>query len=214
METWKTLQEAILRGDATKVVEIAEDLLSQGAPPAEILNLGLVQGLEKVGDSFAAGDLFLPEVMMSARAVQQGIERLEPVLARAGVEPIGSVLIGTVKGDLHDIGKNIVAMMLRGAGFRVRDLGIDVAPERFVAEVREGAFQVVALSTLLVTSLPWTRKTIEALAEAGLRDRVKVLVGGAALDPRRAQEIGADGYAPDAARAVTVCRELIGAGRG
>lgn len=214
MEAWRILQEAILQGDAAQVVEIVDSLLSQRMPPAEILNSGLVQSLEKVGDAFAAGDLFLPEVMMSARAVQQGIERLEPVLARAGVEPIGSVLIGTVKGDLHDIGKNIVAMMLRGAGFRVRDLGIDVAPERFVAEAQGGAFHVVALSTLLATSLSWTRKTIEALAEAGLRSRVKVLVGGAALDPRRAREIGADGYAPDAARAVTVCRELMGRGRG
>ncbi len=213
MEAWQTLQEAISRGDASKVAEIADLLLAKGVPAADILNSGLVRGLEKVGDSFAAGDLFLPEVMMSARAVQQGIERLEPVLAKAGVEPAGSVLIGTVKGDLHDIGKNIVAMMLRGAGFRVRDLGIDVAPERFVAEAREGSFQVVALSTLLTTCLPWTRRTVEALAEAGLRDRVKVLVGGAALDPRRAQEIGADGYAPDAARAVTVCRELMGHGR-
>lgn len=213
MEAWQTLQEAISKGDAIKVAEIADFLLSEGVPPSDILNSGLVRGLEKVGDLFAAGDLFLPEVMMSARAVQQGIERLEPVLARAGVEPIGSVLIGTVKGDLHDIGKNIVAMMLRGAGFRVRDLGIDVPPERFVAEARQGSFQIVALSTLLATCLPWTRRTIEALAEAGLRNRVKVLVGGAALDPGRARQIGADGYAPDAARAVTVCRQLMGQGR-
>jgi 5-methyltetrahydrofolate--homocysteine methyltransferase len=163
-----------------------------------------------VGKEFAAGDLFLPEVMLSAHAIHEGMRILEPSLAAAGVEPRGSVVIGTVKSDQHDIGKNIVAMMLRGSGFRVDDLGIDVDPERFVKALQEGHQQVVALSALLTTSLPWVENTVRALEDAGLRDQVKVLVGGAVLDPDKAREMGADGYAPDAARAVDACKTMLG----
>ena len=210
MEELDTLRRAIAMGDAHQVLESTEALLQAGTPPAEVLNIGLIEALEKVGKSFASGELFLPEVMLSAHAVQKGMQRLEPLLAKAGVVPRGSVLIGTVKGDQHDIGKNIVAMMLRGAGFRVKDLGIDVDPVRLVAEAQEGAFQIVAMSTLLMTCLPWTQKTIQAIHEAGLRSRVKILVGGAVMDARRAQEIGADAYAADAARAVDACKDLLG----
>jgi 5-methyltetrahydrofolate--homocysteine methyltransferase len=210
MEALNDLHEAISRGDAQKVLEMTGALLQAGMTPEKVLNVGLIEALEKVGSAFASGELFLPEIMLSAHAVQKGMQYLEPLLAEAGVEPRGSVLIGTVKGDQHDIGKNIVAMMLRGAGFRVKDLGVDVDPQRFVAEVREGTFQIVAMSTLLMTCLPWTQKTIEAVDEAGLRSRVKILVGGAVMDAKRARESGADAYAPDAARAVDVSKELLG----
>jgi 5-methyltetrahydrofolate--homocysteine methyltransferase len=211
MEDFRTLHEAVYNGEDDRVVELVGQFMKAGIDGARVLNDGLIGALEKVGREFADGRLFLPEVMLSAHAIQEGMRLLEPVLAAAGVEPRGSVVIGTAKNDQHDIGKNIVTMMLRGAGFRVQDLGIDVAPERFVSEAAGGAFQVVALSVLLSTSLPWVERTIEALARAGIRDRVRVLVGGAVMDEDRAREAGADGYAPDAARAVDACRRLLGA---
>jgi len=206
---FEPLHKAVYNGDVQQVVELTGSLLSRQVDAARILNEGLIGSLEKVGREFASGELFLPEVMLSAHAIQEGMRLLEPLLAAAGVEPRGSVLIGTVKSDQHDIGKNIVAMMLRGSGFRVDDLGIDVAPQRFVNALRDGRHQVVALSALLTTSVPWVEKTVLALRDAGLRDRVKVLVGGAVLNPEKAREVGADGYAPDAARAVDACKALL-----
>lgn len=210
MEAFELLHRAVYDGDDRKVVELAESLLAQGTDPVLLLNRGLIASLDKVGRDFADGLLFLPEVMLSAHAIHRGMHLLEPLLAEAGVQPRGSVVIGTVKSDQHDIGKNIVAMMLRGAGFRVKDLGIDVDPERFVAEAGEGGFQVVAMSALLTTSLPWVDRTIQALDKEGVRKGVKVLVGGAVLDPDKARAAGADGYAPDAARAVDRCKVLLG----
>ncbi len=210
MEAFEPLHRAVYEGDDRKVVELAAGLLAQGTDPVLLLNRGLIASLDKVGRDFADGLLFLPEVMLSAHAIHRGMHLLEPLLAEAGVQPRGSVVIGTVKSDQHDIGKNIVAMMLRGAGFRVKDLGIDVDPERFVAEAGEGGFQVVAMSALLTTSLPWVDRTIQALDKEGVRKGVKVLVGGAVLDPEKARMAGADGYAPDAARAVDRCKELLG----
>lgn len=210
MEAFAPLHQAVYEGDDRKVVELAEGLLANGADPVHLLNEGLIASLDKVGKDFSEGLLFLPEVMLSAHAIQRGMHFLEPLLAEAGVEPRGSVVIGTVKSDQHDIGKNIVAMMLRGAGFRVKDLGIDVDPEIFVNEAREGKFQVVAMSALLTTSLPWVDRTIRALDKEGVRSQVKVLVGGAVLDADKAMAAGADGYAPDAARAVDKCKELLG----
>lgn len=210
VEAFEPLHQAIYHGDDRKAVELVEDLLAKGTDPVQLLNQGLIASLEKVGKDFADGLLFLPEVMLCAHAINRGMHLLEPLLAEAGVEPRGSVVIGTVKSDQHDIGKNIVAMMLRGAGFRVKDLGIDVDPEVFVAEAGEGSFQVVAMSALLTTSLPWLEKTIQTLEEQGVRDRVKVLVGGAVLNEQKALAAGADGYAPDAARAVDKCKELLG----
>jgi len=210
VEALDQIHQAVYDGDDRKVVELTEGLLKQGTDPVHVLNQGLIASLEKVGKDFSGGLLFLPEVMLSAHAIHSGMDLLEPLLAEAGVEPRGSVVIGTVKSDQHDIGKNIVAMMLRGAGFRVKDLGIDVDPEVFVAEAGGGEFQVVAMSALLTTSLPWLEKTIQALDNEGVRNRVKVLVGGAVLDADKAAAAGADGYAPDAARAVDKCRELLG----
>jgi len=210
MEDFPALHAAVYNGEDTKVVELVEQYLKDGVDLVRILNQGLIGSLEKVGREFADGLLFLPEVMLAAGAIQEGMRLLEPALASAGVEPRGFVAIGTVKNDQHDIGKNIVTMMLKGAGFRVRDLGIDVAPERFVAEAGSGGAQVVALSVLLSTSLPWVEKTVHALVEAGVRDRVKILVGGAVMDADKARQVGADGYAPDAARAVDACKRLLG----
>ncbi len=210
MNSFDQLHRAVYDGDDRTVVELAEGLLTEGMDPVHLLNQGLIASLDKVGKDFADGRLFLPEVMLSAHAIQEGMHLLEPLLAEAGVEPRGSVVIGTVKSDQHDIGKNIVVMMLRGAGFRVKDLGIDVDPEVFVAEAGEGEYQVVAMSALLTTSLPWLEKTMQALERQGIRDRVKVLVGGAVLDADKALAAGADGYAPDAARAVEACKELLG----
>ncbi len=204
------LHQAVYDGDDRKAVQIVEDLLAEGADPVDLLNLGLIASLDKVGKDFSGGLLFLPEVMLCAHAINRGTQVLEPLLAEAGVEPRGSVVIGTVKGDQHDIGKNIVAMMLRGAGFRVKDLGIDVAPEVFAAEAGKGEFEVLAMSCLLTTSLPWLEETMQALIREGVRNRVKVLVGGAVLDADNALAAGADGYAPDAALAVERCRELMG----
>jgi len=204
------LHAAVYNGDLQKVVEQTVAFLEQGTDPARILNEGLIGALDAVGKEFASGELFLPEVMLSAHAIHEAMRILEPSLAAAGVEPRGSVVIGTVKSDQHDIGKNIVAMMLRGSGFRVADLGIDVDPKRFLDALTKERFQVVALSALLTTSLPWVATTIRALEDAGLRERVKVLVGGAVLDAKKAAEMGADGYAPDAARAVDTCKAMLG----
>ena len=210
MKTFVSMHEAVYNGDVVKVAELTQSLLQEGTDPEQILNEGLIGALDAVGKEFAAGDLFLPEVMLSAQAIPEGMSILEPSLAAAGVAPRGSVVIGTVKSDQHDIGKNIVAMMLRGSGFRVKDLGIDVEPQRFVDALTQDPFQVVALSALLTTSLPWVGNTIRTLEDAGLRSRVKVLVGGAVLNPERARELGADGYAPDAARAVDACKAMLG----
>lgn len=210
VETFDLLYQAVYDGDDTKVVALAEGLLKQGTDPVLLLNQGLIGSLEKVGKDFSDGLLFLPEVMLSAHAIHRGMHLLEPLLTEAGVEPRGSVVIGTVKSDQHDIGKNIVAMMLRGAGFRVKDLGIDVDPERFVAEAGGGNCQVLAMSALLTTSLPWVERTVQSLDKKGVRSQVKVLVGGAVLDAAKAKQVGADGYAPDAARAVDICKGLLG----
>jgi len=210
MKSFDLLHQAVYDGDDRKVVELAEGLLAKGIDPVHLLNQGLIASLDKVGKDFGDGLLFLPEVMLSAHAIQRGMHLLEPLLAEAGVEPRGSVVIGTVKSDQHDIGKNIVVMMLRGAGFRVKDLGIDVDPEDFVAEAGAGGYPIVAMSALLSTSLPWLEKTIQALEKQGIRGRVKVLVGGAVLTAEKALAAGADGYAPDAARAVEKCKELLG----
>ncbi len=209
MKPFDSLHQAVYDGDVQKVEELTETFLKEGGDAVKILNHGLIASLEKIGKEFSSGLLFLPEVMLSAHAIHKGIHLLGPLLVEAGVEPRGSILIGTVKGDQHDIGKNIVAMMLRGSGFRVKDLGIDVEPEAFVAAAGEGDIQILAMSTLLTTSLPWVEKTILALETAGLREKVKVLVGGAVMDQDRAQEVSADGFASDAARAVDACKALL-----
>jgi 5-methyltetrahydrofolate--homocysteine methyltransferase len=209
MEIIKRIFEELAEGEADKTELLTQEALRQGVSPEIILKEGLIAGMNIIGERFKKGELFVPEVLLAARAMQAGMNILKLRLIQTGVKPAGRIIIGTVKGDLHDIGKNLVAMMLEGAGFEIIDLGIDTAPERFIQEVKDKKPQIVALSALLTTTLPMMKATIELLKAEGLEGTVKVLVGGAPLSQRYADEIGADGYAPDAVSAVAKARELI-----
>jgi len=201
---------SLIEGDAPSVKELTEKALAEGIEPARIVNEGLIPGMSEVGRRFKAGEFYLPEVLIAARAMHAGLDIVKPLFSRYDFKPVGTVVLGTVKGDLHDIGKNLVGMMLEGAGFEVIDLGVDVSPDKFVEAVKERRSHVVAMSALLTTTMPSMKATIEALKEAGLQGEVKVLVGGAPLTQRYADETRADGYAPDAASAVDKARELLG----
>jgi 5-methyltetrahydrofolate--homocysteine methyltransferase len=203
------LANLVINGKANEVKELTQQAIDEGVPVAEVLNNGLIAGMNVVGVKFKANEFYVPEVLIAARAMKFGMEIIEPLLKEAGVEPIANIALGTVKGDLHDIGKNLVGMMLQGAGFNVVDLGIDVAPEKFVEAVQQRGCAVVALSALLTTTMPQMQNVINALKEAGIE--AKVMIGGAPVTQNYADEIGADGYAPDAASAVDVAKELIGA---
>ena len=198
----------LYNGEGKIVAELVQQALDQGMTPAEILNGGLIAGMDEVGRDFKAGDLFVPEVLIAARAMQAGMNVLRPLLAESDVLSAGKYVIGTVQGDLHDIGKNLVKMMLEGAGFETIDLGTDVKPDDFVAAVREHQPQLLGMSALLTTTMPGMKATIEALQEAGLRDTVKIMIGGAPVTAVFAEQIGADAYAPDAASAVETARGL------
>ncbi|MEJ2013984.1 MAG: corrinoid protein, partial [Anaerolineales bacterium] len=174
----------------------------------EILNLGLVPPMVEIGNLYERGEVYVPEMLIAAHAMKAGMQVLRPELVKAGVEPLGRVVIGTVQGDIHDIGKNLVAMLLEGAGFEINDLGVDNSPEEFVEAVKNGA-EILGLSGLLTTTIPSMPRTIQALKEAGLREKVKVIVGGAPVTQEFADEIGADGYAPDAASAVRLAKSLL-----
>ncbi|MGQ9732539.1 MAG: corrinoid protein [Candidatus Zipacnadales bacterium] len=209
MADLQALAEALIRGDRDTTAKLTKEAIDEGVPPKVILDEGLVAGMNVVGAKFKANEFYVPEVLIAARAMHAGMDLLKPLLTESEVEPAGRVAIGTVKGDLHDIGKNLVAMMLEGAGFEVIDLGVDVAPGVFVEKINEGA-QIVALSALLTTTMPSMADVIKAASEAGVRDKVKVMIGGAPVTQNYADEIGADGYAPDAASAVDKARELLG----
>lgn len=204
------LAQAIISGKKDQAEELTKEAIGQRVPPSDILNNGLVSGMNVVGQKFKANEFYVPEVLIAARAMKAAMEHLRPVLAETGAQPVARVAIGTVKGDLHDIGKNLVAMMLEGAGFEIMDLGVDVKPEKFVEIVQQQDADVVALSALLTTTMPAMRDTIDALRTAGVRDSVRVMIGGAPVTQHFADEIGADGYAPDAASAVDKAKELIG----
>jgi 5-methyltetrahydrofolate--homocysteine methyltransferase len=195
-------------GEEEAVAELVQAALDEGLKPEEVLAGGLIAGMDEVGRDFKAGDLFVPEVLIAARAMSAGMVVLRPLLAESDAPSAGKFLIGTVKGDLHDIGKNLVKMMLEGAGFETVDLGTDVEPAAFVAAVQEHQPNVVGMSALLTTTMVSMKATVEALAEAGVRDSVKIMVGGAPVTAAFAKEIGADAYAPDAATAVDLAREL------
>ena len=199
----------LYKGEDEAVAALVQQALDQGMTPAEILNGGLIAGMDEVGRDFKAGELFVPEVLIAARAMHAGMNVLRPLLAESDVPSAGKYVIGTVQGDLHDIGKNLVKMMLEGAGFETIDLGTDIKPDGFVAAVREHQPQLLGMSALLTTTMPGMKATIEALEEAGLRDAVKVMVGGAPVTAAFAEQIGADAYAPDAATAVDVARTLV-----
>lgn len=202
------LAEAIINGKAPVAEELTKAALAEGVGAGDILNKGLVAGMNVVGAKFKNNEFYVPEVLIAARAMKKAMEVLRPELASAGVEPKGKVAIGTVRGDLHDIGKNLVAMMLEGAGFAINDLGVDVKPEQYVQAVKDGA-DVVALSALLTTTMPAMKETIDALAAEGLREKAVVVIGGAPVTQSYADEIGACGYAPDAASAVDTIKQLL-----
>jgi len=197
-------------GDDETVAELTQQALDQGMKPAEVLSGGLIAGMDQVGKDFKAGDLFVPEVLIAARAMHAGMGVLRPLLAESGAPSAGKFVIGTVEGDLHDIGKNLVKMMIEGAGFETVDLGTDVKADAFVEAVREHQPRIVGMSALLTTTMVNMKSTIEALEEAGVRDSVKIMIGGAPVTAAYAEEIGADAYAPDAASAVDVARGFSG----
>ncbi len=203
------LAEALTKGDRNKVKELTQQALDEGVPPKQILDEGLIAGMEVVGDRFKKNEVYVPEVLIAARAMKTAMEILEPKLTAAGVEPLGTVVIGTVKGDLHDIGKNLVAMMLQGGGFKVVDAGTDVSPEQFVELCTANKAQLCAMSALLTTTMPKMGEIVTALKDAGLG--TKSMVGGAPVTQNFAEEIGAEGYAADAASAVDVAKQLVSA---
>jgi 5-methyltetrahydrofolate--homocysteine methyltransferase len=210
MFDFQTLKDKLFQGDVASVENLVRQAVSEKVAVEDILNKGLIAGMDFVGQKFKCNDIFVPEVLLSAKAMQAGLKILEPSLAMAGVKPVAKVAIGTVKGDLHDIGKNLVAIMLKGAGLDVLDFGIDVAPEKFVNAVKNDGVHIVAMSALLTTSMPSMKKTIETLRAAGVLDKVKTMIGGAPVTQEYADEIKADGYAQDAASAVDKAKELLG----
>jgi 5-methyltetrahydrofolate--homocysteine methyltransferase len=205
----REIAASLYDGKDKQVSALVQQALDQGVAPGEVLAGGLIAGMDRVGREFKAGELFVPEVLVAARAMHAGMAVLRPLLVGSGVPSRGRFLIGTVKGDLHDIGKNLVKMMLEGAGFEVIDLGTDVAPQSFVAAVRQHQPQIVGMSALLTTTMASMPGAIAALEQAGLRRSVKVMIGGAPVTAAYARQIGADAYAADAATAVEVARELV-----
>ena len=203
------MQDAIIDGQRSPAVAAAKAALEQGFTPQDVIADGVVPAMTIVGEKFETAEFFLPEMMAAALAARGILEILRPRLAAAHAEPVGRVVIGTVKGDLHDIGKNLVCMMMEGAGFDVIDLGPDVPAEKFVAAIKEHQPGLVGLSALLTTTAPMMRTILGSLQQAGVRDQVKVLVGGAAVSEEFAEEVGADGYAPDAGAAVRKAKELL-----
>jgi len=202
--------EGILDGNSKLVVETIGLAIENGVAPAQILNEGMIAAMAEVGRLFEEGEYFVPEMLIAARAMQKGLEVLKPYLSEDDVQSPGKVVIGTVKGDLHDIGKNLVAMMLEGAAFEVIDLGTDVSPERFIEAAKSNNAQIIAMSALLTTTMPNMKVTIEAIKAAGIRDNVKVMIGGAPITQSYADQIGADGFAEDASRAVVKAKSLLG----
>jgi 5-methyltetrahydrofolate--homocysteine methyltransferase len=210
MSVTKDIFEAVVAGDQAAADQLVRQALEAGTPAEAVLAEGLVAAMAEVGSRFECGEYFVPDMLVSARAMKAGMERLRPHLVAADVKPIAKVVVGTVRGDLHDIGKNLVAVMLQGAGFEVIDLGVDVTPDRFVQAVRESGAALVALSALLTTTMTSMKAVIEGLEKAGLRDQVKVIIGGAPITQAFADRIGADGFAPDAAVAASHARALLG----
>ncbi len=211
MAEFSELSAALINGDMAGAKALTQALLDQGIAAGDIVNQGLIPGMNEVGRLFKACEYYVPEVLISARAMKSAMELIRPLLSVADASRVGSVVIGTVQGDLHDIGKNLVAMMLEGAGFEVIDLATDVSPAAFVTAVKEHKPKLVAMSALLTTTMPAMKLTIEALKEAGIRNDVKVMIGGAPVTERYAKEIGADGYAPEAASASELAKSLVAA---
>jgi 5-methyltetrahydrofolate--homocysteine methyltransferase len=208
-EILQEIATAVIEGNVDEIVDLTEDALDDGLSAQEILDSGLMAGMDHVGVEFKAGNMFVPEVLRSAKTMQNSMDILKPLLADAGVKMVGKVILGTVKGDLHDIGKNLVGMMCEGAGFEVKDLGKDIAPEAFVQAVKEFEPDIVGMSALLTTTMRSMEQAIKALEEAGVRDKVKVMIGGAPVTQSFADQIGADGYASNAAAAADLAKAFV-----
>ena len=205
----KSLYDSVVEGEVEAVQNGVQAALNAGLSADKILNEGLISAMSEVGRLFEAQEFYVPEMLISAKAMQAGLTILKPILAESGSQAGDAIVMGTVKGDLHDIGKNLVVMMLEGAGYKVTDLGVDVPPEKFIQAVRDGA-KLVGMSAMLTTTMPSMKVTIDALKEAGVRDQVKVMIGGAPLTEGYAEQIGADGFSPDASAAVRKAKELLG----
>ena len=207
MADLKALADAIIKGDQNTAAKITKDALGQGMAPAKVLNEGLIAGMDVIGARFKKNEVYIPEVLIAARAMKASMQLLEPELVKAGVKPVGKFLIGTVQVDLHDIGKNLVAMMLKGAGFDVVDIGVDISPEKFVQQAKASGSNLIGMSALLTTTMPAMEKTVQTLKAAGIK--AKIMVGGAPVTQAYADKIGASGYAADAASAVDVAKKLL-----
>jgi 5-methyltetrahydrofolate--homocysteine methyltransferase len=208
MTDFNKIKETLVSLDVQHLIELVNEALKKGISAADILNDGLIAGMDIVGEKMENEDMFIPEVLMAAQAMSQCVEILKPLLVDEGSSTKRNVIIGTVKGDLHDIGKNLVSMMMESAGMQVYNLGVDIAPEDFVAQIREKNAQIVCLSALLTTTMPMMKLTVDAIVEAGLRDQVKILVGGAPVTQEFADKIGADGFATDAGSASRLAKKL------
>jgi 5-methyltetrahydrofolate--homocysteine methyltransferase len=204
------LAAVVIKGEADAAKTLTEEAINQNISAEDVLNLGLVAGMNVIGEQFKNNEVFIPEVLVAARAMKAGMQIIRPLLAEAKVEPLGKIIIGTCGGDLHDIGKNIVAMLLEGAGFEVVDLGADVPKEKFIECVKKENPDILGMSALLTTTMLFMKDMIEALEESGLRDKIKVIVGGAPITQSYADDIRADGYAPDAASAVDLVKSVMG----
>ena len=209
MSVLNEIAEQVIKGKANDVKDLVQKAIDEKIPPASILNEGLLKGMGIIGERFKKNEAYVPEVLIAARAMKLGMEVLKPLLVDAGVEPIGTVVVGTVKGDLHDIGKNLVCMMLEGAGFKVIDAGINVEPEKMVELAKENNATLIGASALLTTTMTSMKAVVDALKAANLSGKVKVMIGGAPVTQAFADEIGADGYAPDAASAADLAKTLI-----
>jgi 5-methyltetrahydrofolate--homocysteine methyltransferase len=209
MQDLRQLHSAVLTGDANAARSITEQALQEGVDPLRLVNELMVPAMDEVGRRFECNEYFVPELLLSARAMKASLELIRPVLAARGDEPLARVVIGTVKGDLHDIGKNLVAAMLEGGGFEVIDLGVNVSPEKFIATVQEKNAQIIAMSALLTTTMPAMKTTIDALKSSGVREKVKVLIGGAPITQKYAEEIGADGFSDNAVGAVALAKKSM-----
>lgn len=207
---FEKLSTAVLEGDSETSTSLTQQGLDESIPPEDLLENGLIVGMDEVGVRFKAGDMFVPEVLMSAEAMSSGMDLLRPLLAESGVQMAGKIVMGTVKGDLHDIGKNLVSMMCEGAGFEIVNLGFNVEPEKFIEAIKENRPNIVGMSAMLTTTMRSMGHTIKAIEEAGFRDQVKVMVGGAPVDQEFADRIGADGYGANAPTSADLAKQLVG----
>jgi 5-methyltetrahydrofolate--homocysteine methyltransferase len=209
MANFEELSKSVISGNLAKVKKLTQALIDEAVSPLDIINQGLIAGMGVVGARFKNGEMYVPEVLVAARAMSSGIEMVKPLLVDQEIPSAGKVLLGTVKGDLHDIGKNLVGMMLESRGYTVINAGIDVPPEKFVAAIKEQKPHILAMSALLTTTMLHMKDTIELMKEEGIKDQVKVIIGGAPISQDFADEVGADGFAPDAASAVDLCNRLL-----